>query len=83
VRQLDETNMDKSTGQVFCAFEDDMASPPSFPVCPHVEGALQTAAEFFHDNRGWLLEFEQVLDKMVTNGYNRVDCNEDLCKLSR
>ena len=82
VRELDDSNMDKNTGRVTCTFEDN-TSTDSLPVCPHVEGALQIAAEFGQDNIGWLREFRNVLDRMLTNGYRRNDCNADVCKLQR
>jgi hypothetical protein len=80
VRQLDDSNFDKSTGRASCTFEDNTATA-EVPVCPFVDGALQTAAEFLHDNKGWLREFRDVLDRMGTNGYNRPDCDDDICKL--
>jgi hypothetical protein len=79
VRQLDDTNMDKSLGRVTCAFEDNTATTQSVPVCPHVEGALQIAAEFKSDNLLWLQEFRAVLDRMLTNGYSRPDCDDSIC----
>jgi hypothetical protein len=72
--------MDKSTGQVSCTFEDSTATIDS-PVCPFVDGAVQTVAEFFNDNFAWLVEFRNVLDRMLTNGYIRPACTESLCKL--
>jgi hypothetical protein len=45
VRNLDSTNFDPSIGRATCTFEDNSATA-SLTVCPHVEGALQIAAEF-------------------------------------
>lgn len=81
VRQLDASNMDQSIGRVTCAFEDNTATD-TLPVCPHVEGALQAAAEFMHDNLLWLEEFRDVLDRMVTNGYGRPDCTDVICPVA-
>lgn len=80
VRQLDDSNMDKSIGRVNCTFEDS-TSTAEVPVCPHVEGALQIAAEFFGDNIKWLTEYRDVLDRMLTNGHNRQDCDDAICQL--
>jgi hypothetical protein len=82
VRKLDSSNMDKSNGRVTCTFEDNTATA-TLPVCPFVDGALQTAAEFTHDNKGWLQEFRNVLDRMLTNGYSRPNCSDDICKLRK
>lgn len=83
VRNLDSSNMDKSIGRVTCAFEDNTARAAGISVCPHVDGALQTAAEFFHDNIKWLRAFRDVLDRMMTNKYKRNSCNDKICKLSK
>ena len=82
VRQLDSSNMDKSNGRVTCTFEDNSATA-TLKVCPHVEGALQIAAEFKNDNKGWLTAFENVLDRMLSNGYTRNKCSNTICKLIR
>jgi Peroxidase len=82
VRNLDDSNFDKSIGRATCTFEDSTATS-SVPVCPHVEGALQIAAEFQNDNLGWLRAFRSVLDRMLTNGYQRPDCQDDICKLRK
>jgi Peroxidase len=81
VRQLDDSNFDKSIGRATCTFEDNTATA-SLPVCPHVEGALQAAAEFMHDNLQWLQEFRDVLDRMLTNGYGRTDCADVICPVT-
>ena len=82
VRQLDSSNMDKSIGRVTCTFEDNTATA-SLRVCPHVEGALQIAAEYKNDNKAWLRAFEGVLDRMLSNGYKRNSCSDSICKLSK
>jgi hypothetical protein len=82
VRQLDSTNFDKSIGRVTCTFEDNTASA-TLRVCPHVEGALQIAAEFKNDNLAWLRAFEDVLDRMLSNGYKRNKCSDSMCKLQK
>jgi hypothetical protein len=81
VRNLDDSNFDKSIGRVTCTFEDNTATA-TLPVCPHVEGALQAAAEFKQDNILWLREFRDVLDRMLTNGYGRTDCSDVICPLT-
>ena len=84
VRQLDSSNMDSSTGHVSCTFEDNTATvTPNVQVCPHVEGAIQIAAEFKQDNLAWLTAFENVLDRMLSNGYLRNSCSDAICQLVR
>jgi hypothetical protein len=81
VRNLDSSNFDSSIGRVSCTFEDNTATN-TVSVCPHVEGALQIAAEFFNDNEGWLRAFRGVLERMLANGYALNSCNDDICKLA-
>jgi Peroxidase len=82
VRNLDDSNFKKSTGRVNCTFEDSTATK-RIPVCPHVEGALQIAAEFQNDNLVWLEAFRGVLDRMLTNGYQRIVCPDAICQLQK
>jgi hypothetical protein len=82
VRNLDDSNYDKSIGRVSCTFEDS-TSTDSLPVCPHVNGALNVAAEFKHDNKKWLNEFRDALDRISHKGYNRQSCGDSVCKLTR
>ena len=82
MRTFNSSNFVKSSGRVRCTFEDDTATP-TLRVCPHVEGALQIAAEFKHDNLKWLTEFRAVLDRMLSNGYTRNSCSDSICKLIR
>ena len=74
--------MDKTIGRVTCTFEDNTATA-TVRVCPHVEGALQIAAEFKSDNKAWLKAFENVLDRMLSNSYKRNSCSDSICKLSK
>ena len=83
VRRLDSSNMDTSNGNVTCTFEPSDPDSRNVGVCPHVEGALQIAAEFKHDNLGWLRAFESVLDRMLSNGYKRNSCSDRICKLQK
>ena len=74
--------MDTSIGRVTCTFEDNSATA-TLSVCPHVDGALQIAAEFKNDNKAWLRAFESVLDRMLSNGYKRNSCSDRICKLQK
>jgi hypothetical protein len=82
VRNLDDSNYDKSIGRASCTFEDSTATN-DVPVCPHVSGALQVAAEFKTDQGKWLNEFRDVMDRMIHNGYSRPSCGDSVCKLNR
>jgi hypothetical protein len=74
--------MDPITGRVSCAFRQKVEDP-SVPLCPIAESTYQTVAAFKQSNDLWLSEFKDVLDLVLTNGYNRVSCSSPLCKLSR
>ena len=72
--------MDVDIGRVSCTFEDS-SSTPDVPVCPHVANALGIAAEFKHDNLVWLGHFRGAMQRMMTNGYDRPSCGDEVCKL--
>jgi hypothetical protein len=39
------------------------------PVCPVATETLEFMIEYKNDNELWLIDFERVLEKMLTNGY--------------
>ena len=39
------------------------------PVCPIASDTLEFMIEYKNDNELWLIDFERVLEKMLTNGY--------------
>lgn len=83
VRQLDSSNMDASIGRVSCTFTSATSSPPDVIVCPHVSGALRTAARFKADNLKWLNSFQVVLERMLTHGYSvPSSCQDATCQLA-
>ena len=83
VRQLDSSNMDADLGRVSCTFTAATSSPPDVLVCPHVSGALRTAAGFKDDNLKWLNSFQVVLERMLTHGYTiPASCQDATCKLA-
>jgi hypothetical protein len=81
VRDLNENNMNSETGEVSCQFVDRSGNDPT---CPHVDGALQEAARYTFNNEAWLIDFEDVLRRMVNAGYViTTNCVDDICKLRR
>jgi hypothetical protein len=69
----------RSDGKVDCGFI--AATSGDGPRCPHAARSLQFAADYRFDNRMWLNDFQSVYKKMLTNGYNRVGCNNAICSL--
>lgn len=81
-RDLNNLNMNKINGKVKCTYEDSTKTLRT-PVCPHALGALETAAEFKHDNNKWISEFNIVMMKMLMNGYTSIDCPDAACRLTK
>jgi Peroxidase len=81
VRDLNTNNMNSETGEVSCQFVDRSGNDPT---CPHVDGALQEAARYMFNNKAWLLDFQDVLRKLLNAGYViTTNCVDDICKLRR
>lgn len=85
VRDLSNFMHDKNgvEGIVECAFKKEAGSgrtsnsytrQPSVqnkPVCPVASETMEFMIEYKNDNQSWLIDFEIVLEKMLTNGYRR------------
>jgi hypothetical protein len=76
VRELDDSNL-AADGSVSCAFIGD-------DRCPHAARSLEFACEYRIDNTLWLLDFQDVFSRMLTNGYGTGNggCEDDVCLLS-
>lgn len=76
VRELDEGNLAED-GSVSCGFIGDGR-------CPHAARSLAFACEYRIDNTMWLIDFQDVFTRMLTNGYGagNTGCGDDVCLLS-
>jgi len=83
VRDLSDYMHDENgvEGIVECVFKEESVSvqqsksytrqrsPQQKPVCPVSSETLDFMIEYKMDNELWLIDFERVLEKMLTNGY--------------
>lgn len=74
VREITDSNMDKD-GKMSCDFIGSSK-------CPHAARSLDYVAEYRLDNSLWLTDFQDILKRMLDNGYTlSQNCSGGVCFL--
>lgn len=78
---IDPDYLDETTGVSTCRFKGG-GGRNSLPRCPAAQATLRLMAEYKHDNDMWVDDFEDVMDRMMREGYSvPANCADPVCVL--